>query len=123
MLVAARRIRWFRRVGPGRVVPDPRHRTVGVLLEAGDRCGAEVVLGGHLQGVDVPGGRRAEAGLGRGEVAGEGGGGAGRVVPGEDVFEEVGGGGRVDVLGADDLVGVAVADDLGGRCGWRASRG
>ena len=110
--VAASRIRWFRRVGQAGSSPIPGTIAVGGLLEAGDRGGAEVGLGGQVQGVDVPGGRRAEPGRGCGEVAGEGGGGAGRVVPGEDVLEEVGGGGRVGVLGADDLVGVAVADDL-----------
>ena len=41
-----------------------------------------------------------------------GGRGDGGVVAGEDALEEVGGGRGVDVVGADDPVGVAVADDL-----------
>ena len=73
--------------------------------------GADVVLGGDVEGVEVSGGGCGQAWGGLGLVAQESGGGGGGVVAGEDAFQEVGGGGRVDVLGADDVVRVAVADD------------
>jgi hypothetical protein len=77
----------------------------------GEGGGTEVVFGGDVDGVEVSGGRRSERVAGvacsraswtwprRGVVAGQ------------DGLEEVGGGWG-QVLGADDGVRVAVADDL-----------
>ena len=97
---------------PGGVVGDARDDPVGTGLEAGDGGGAEVVFGGDVEGVEVAGGGGAEPHGGGGVVAGGGGGRDGGVVAGQDALEDLRGGRRADVLGLQEVVGVAVADDL-----------
>ena len=109
---AASRVRWARRVGQaGSWVRSSTMRSAPAS-SAARACVAEVVFGGDVQGVGVPGGRVGQAGGGVGLVAQHGGGGDGGVVAGEDLLEEVGGGVGVQVLRSDDGVRVAVADDL-----------
>ena len=86
--------------GPGRVLGEVVDDAVGAGVQRGEGVRAEVVFGGDVQGVGVPGGRVGQAGGGVGLVAQQGGGGDGGVVAGEDLLQEVGGGVGVQVLAA-----------------------
>ena len=97
---------------PGGCVGQPGHEVVGRPVEPDDGVVPQQVLGGDGQGVRIPGDCLAEQGcrvLGEASFGVRGG---GRLVVGDDAFEEVGRGERVDVLGPDDVVRVAVVDDL-----------
>ena len=74
--------------------------------------GSGEVFGGGVEGVEVAGGGLAEPDRGIALVAVCGGGGAGGVVAGQDLFEQVDRGARLDGVGMNDAVRVPVADDL-----------
>ncbi len=98
--------------GPGRGVADAGQQLLDLLVERADILGAEVVFGGDPEAVEVALGGVAEQQPRVGLVAEQGGGRGGGFVAAEDVFQDVGGGERVDTFGADEGVVVAVADDL-----------
>ena len=97
---------------PRRRVGQAGHDTVGGPVQPRHDGGPGDVGGGHGQGVDVPGGSGAELVGGVVLVAEPGGRRAGGVVAGQDLFEDLGGGGRVDQVGVDHGVRVAVPGGL-----------
>ncbi len=98
--------------GPGRLVGQAGHNLLGRDVQRLDELMSCQVFGGHLEGVDVAGGGVAEPDGRVVLLALQGGGGPGRVVAGQDPLEQVGRGGRMDRLGPDEAVRVAVPDDL-----------
>ena len=109
---AASRIRWARRVGQAGSSARPGTICSAASSSASTTSRSGQVLGGDVEGVEVAGGGVAEPDGRVVLVAEQGGGGPGGVVAGQDLLEDVGGGGRADRLGPDDAVRVAVADDL-----------
>ena len=98
--------------GPGRLVDQAGHNLLGRDVQRLDDFASGQVFGGHLEGVDVVAGGVCEPDGRVVLVALQGGGGPGRVVAGQDLLEQLGRGGRVDRLGPDEAVRVAVPDDL-----------
>ena len=99
--------------GPGGVVGEAGDDPVGAGLERGDGGGAEVVFGGDVEGVEVAGGRRRRAGAvgsacSRAVVVAETGASSRARMRSR---RSVAVGGRT-LSGSDDVVRVAVADDL-----------
>ena len=98
--------------GPGRLVGEAGHNLLGGDVQRLHDFASCQVFGGHMEGVDVPGGGVCEPDGRVVLVALQGGGGPGRIVAGQDLLKQVGRGGRVDRLGPDEAVRVAVPDDL-----------
>ena len=82
--------------GPSRFVGEAGHNLVGRDIERLDNFASCQVCGGHLEGVDVVPGCICEPDGRVMLVALQGGGGPGRIVAGQDLLNQVGGGGRVD---------------------------
>ena len=98
--------------GPGRLVDQAGHNLFGRDVQRLDDFPSGQVFGGHLEGVDVAAGGVCEPDGRVMLLALQGGGGPGRVVAGQDLLEHLGRGGRMDRLGPDQAVRVAVPDDL-----------
>jgi hypothetical protein len=98
--------------GPRRLAGQTRHGPIGGDVQRLDDFASCHVFGSHMEGVDIAGGGVCEPDGRVVLVAFQGGGGPGRVVAGQDLLEQVGRGGRVDRLGPDEAVRVAVSDDL-----------
>ena len=98
--------------GPGRLVDQAGHNLLGRDIQRLDDFASGQVFGGHLEGVDVAGGGVCEPDGRVVLVALQGGGGPRCAVAGQDLLEQLGRGGRVDRLGPDEAVRVAVPDDL-----------
>ena len=109
---AASSSRWARRVGQAGSSIRPGTICSAATSNASTSFTSGQVFGGHLEGVDVAGGGVSEPDGRVVLVALQGGGGPGCVVAGQDLLEQLGRGGRVDRLGPDEAVRVAVPDDL-----------
>jgi hypothetical protein len=98
--------------GPGRLVDQAGHKLLGRDIQRLDDFASCQVFGGRMEGVDIAGGGVPEPGGRVVLVAVQRGGGVGYIVAGQDPLKQVGRGGRVDRLGPDEAVRVAVPDDL-----------
>ncbi len=98
--------------GPGRLVDQAGHNLLGRDVQRRDDFASGQVFGGHMEGVDVVAGGVCEPDGRVVLVALQGGGGPRCAVAGQDLLEQLGRGGRVDRLGPDEAVRVAVSDDL-----------
>ena len=98
--------------GPCRLVDEAGHNLLGRDIQRLDDFPSGQVFGGHLEGVDVVAGGVCEPDGRVVLVALQGGGGPRCAVAGQDLLEQLGRGGRMDRLGPDEAVRVAVPDDL-----------
>ena len=78
--------------GPGRLVGDPGHDLVGLVVERLDGARSDDVFGGDVQPVGVAEDGLVEPDRGVAEFSELGGGGGGGFVAGQDLFEQLGGG-------------------------------
>src|SRR5829696_9473271 len=98
--------------GPGRFVDQAGHNLLGADVQRLDDFGSCQVFGGQMKGVDIACGGVCEPDDRFLLLALQGGGGPGRIVADQDLLEQPGRGERVNCLGPDEAVRVAVSDDL-----------
>jgi hypothetical protein len=107
---------------PSRFVGEPGNVLVG-LVELRHGLGSEELFGCDVETVGVALDRLEKPRRWIVELPQDGAGGDGRVVACQDLLQRLGRNARGNRLGLDEAVGVSVADDFGGRGGWRAGRG
>jgi hypothetical protein len=98
--------------GSCQLIDQTGHHLLGRHVQRRDDFPSGQVFGGDMEGVDVACGGVCEPGGRFPLVALQGGGGPRCAVAGQDLLEQLGGGGWMDRFGPDEAVRVAVSDDL-----------